>query len=247
MVSDMTPVPREDPWYLYGLVRHSGPLPPGMAGLGGMGVSSISYLDLTMLASPWPEERYEPAPEHRADHQRVLEQVLALGLTPIPVRPGTLASSPEQVKERLRQHYDSFHSLISSLEDQVEMGLEVFWEDIPFAEVMATERDLLPLEFPEALGYEERIELGRRLAGALDRLRDARAEELLASLKSLATRCQRLPPSQESQLLEVWCLVPRRDLAEYQARLESLRQQWPRLQFRIHGPQPPGHFMELVI
>lgn len=244
-----------DPLYLYGLVHHQGPLSLGAAGMEGREVFPISYLDLAFLASASPREKYEPRPEYVACHNRVLEGVLAMGLTPLPVRFGTLAPSgevspQEKVLQLLRRHFGQFHRLLYSIEDGMEMGLSVCWRELPFEQVLAQDEGLRAFRdqvLAVAGGYAGQVELGRRVAGALDGLREAQAQEMLARLRPLAADMRRHRIHLEQTVLDCAFLLPWENRAPFEAQVEDLALLYPKMDFSFTGPVPPFSFVELVI
>ena len=244
-----------EPLYLYGLVHHQGPLSLGAAGMEGRVVFSISYSDLAFLASTSPREKYEPLPEYVACHNRVLEGVLAMGLTPLPVRFGTMAppgmvSPEEKVLQLLRRHFGQFHRLLYSIEDGMEMGLSVRWRELPFEQVLAQDEGLRVFRdqvLAVAGGYASQVELGRRVAGVLDGLREAKAQEMLARLRPLAANMRRHPIRLEQTVLDCAFLIPWENRAPFEDRVEDLALLYPDMDFRFTGPAPPFSFVELVI
>lgn len=244
-----------EPLYLYGLVHHQGPLSPGAAGMEGREVFSISYLDLAFLASASPREKHEPLPEHVACHNRVLEGVLAMGLTPLPVRFGTMAppgkvSPEEKVLQLLRRHFGQFRRLLYSIEDRIEMRLSVCWRELPFEQVLAQDEGLRAFRdqvLAVAGGYADQVELGRRVAGVLDGLREARAQEMLARLRPLAADMRRHPIRLEQTVLDCAFLIPLENRVPFEAQVEDLGLLYPEMDFCFIGPVPPFSFVELVI
>jgi len=244
-----------EPLYLYGLVHHQGPLSLLVTGMEGREVFAVSYLDLAFLASASPREKYEPRPEDLACHNRVSEGVLALGLTPLPVRFGTLAppgvASPEEkVLQLLARHFGHFHRLLYSIEDGVEMDLSVCWRELPFEHVLARDEGLRAVRdhvLAGAGGHASEAELGRRVAVVLDGLREAQTQETLARLRPLAADIRRHFIGLEKTVLDCAFLVPWENRALLEARVDDLVLLYPDLHFRLAGPLPPFSFVELVI
>ena len=241
--------------YLYGLVHHQGAITLGADGMEGRAVFPISYLDLAFLASASAREKYEPSPEYVACHNRVLEVVLAIGLTPLPVRFGTVAppgemSPEERVVQLLHRHFGQFHRLIYPIEDDVEMGLTVCWREIPLEQVLARDEGLRASRnraLAAAGGCADEVELGRRVASVLDGLREARAQEMLARLRALAADMRRHRVRLEQTVLDCAFLVPWENRAPFEAQVEDMSHVYPDMDFHVIGPTPPFNFVELVI
>jgi hypothetical protein len=241
--------------YLYGLVHHQGSLSFSAAGMEGREIFTVSYLDLAFLASASPREKYEPSPEYVACHNKVLEGVLAMGLTPLPVRFGTLAPSgevcpEEKVVQLLRRHFGQFHRLLYPFEDGMEIGLTVCWRELPFEQVLAQDEGLRAFRdqvLATAGGYVGQVELGRRVALVLDGLREAQAQEMLARLRPLAIDMCRHRIYQEQMVLDCAFLIPWENRAPFEVQVADMALLYPDMDFHFTGPTPPFSFVELVI
>jgi hypothetical protein len=100
---------------------------------------------------------------------------------------------------------------------------------------------------PEDATYYERIELGERVAHALQRRRETDAGQLLAELEAVSLAQEVGAPTHERVVLNASFLVDRGQAAKFDEVLEGLaRERAGRMRFRCVGPLPPHSFVELA-
>jgi hypothetical protein len=230
-------------------ITEAGPL----AGVEGSELYTIPYRELAAVvrAAPWPCPR--PTREDLVGHLRVIEQVMATQAV-IPVAFGTVAASDEEVREGLlAPRYEQFRALLEYLEGKVELGLRVLWKEIEtvYSEILAEHEGIRALRDwiaarPQTHTRDQRIEIGRMVAEALEGRRRREGGEILEALSPLALETRAGKPLGDKMILSAAFLVDREHEAEFDegvARLGEERGQ--RLLFRYVGPAPPFNFVNL--
>jgi hypothetical protein len=171
----------------------------------------------------------------------------------LPVSFGTVADSDRQVQEQLLHGAaDDLHHALEEVQGCIELELKVLWnEERLFAEIVAENddiralRDSLAGQPPEATQYA-RIQLGERVAAALQRTSEAEAASLLDALEPLAVQTRVNDNLGEMMLLNAAFLVDRSQEQAFDAAVQALGgAQAGRLIFQYVGPLPPYTFVDV--
>jgi len=217
------------------------------------GIHTIIYRDLAAVVRDSPLALKKPTREDLVGHLRVIEQVMGSS-TVIPVEFGTIAASEQQVREDLlASRYEQLRALLAYLKDKVELGLKVLWKDMPpiFAEIVAEQEAIRALRQwiatrPEAHARQQRIEVGRMVAEALEAKRAKEGGEIIEALAPLAVEARAGHLLGEKMILNAAFLVERQREADFDERVSHLAgERSQRLLFRYVGPAPPFNFVDL--
>jgi Gas vesicle synthesis protein GvpL/GvpF len=256
---DQTPPPHTGT-YIY-CVAHAQPFEKNGSslfatpGIGGHDkVRLVTYDDLAAVVSDAPQEDYAVTRENLLAHQRVVTQAMTRSDV-LPVAFGTVAESDQQVQEQLlRGAADELHRALEEVRGCIELELKVLWnEERLFAELVAENddiralRDSLANQPPEATQYE-RIQLGERVAAALQRKSEAEAAALLEALEPLAVATRVNENQTDMMLLNAAFLVDKSQEQAFDATVHALgAAQAGRQIFQYVGPLPPYNFVDLRV
>ena len=238
--------------YVYGVTGAAGDL-LSAAGIGGASVQLIRDGDLTALVSDIDRQELRMGREAMTAHARVLEDALAQG-TVLPMRFGVVMDDEDTVRRSLLQdHRTELHAQLRELEGKVELRLRATYEeDRLMREAMAQDPEILRMReslrgVPEDATYYARIELGERVAAAVERTRQADADAILTELSPLAVAVEAGDPGHERIALNASFLVQRDRMAEFDKHVDEVgRAQAGRLRFKYTGPLPPHSFVRLA-
>jgi hypothetical protein len=98
---------------------------------------------------------------------------------------------------------------------------------------------------PQDAAYYERIELGERVAEAIERKRELDADQIVAALSVVADAVELSAPGHERVALNASFLVARDRLKDFDGVLDAFAEgQGGRLRFKYTGPLPPHSFVE---
>src|SRR5918911_906752 len=224
-------------------------------GIGGHDkVRLVTYDDLAAVVSDAPRDGYDVTRENLLAHQRVITQAMTRSDV-LPVAFGTVAESDQQVQERLLHGAaDDLHRALAEVQGCIELELKVLWNEEPlFAEIVAENEDIRALrdslagQPPEATQYE-RIQLGERVAAALQRKSDAEAAWLLDALEPLAVATRVNENQTDMMLLNAAFLVDKSQEQAFDATVQALgAAQAGRQIFQYVGPLPPYNFVDLRV
>jgi hypothetical protein len=215
-------------------------------------VRLLTYDDLAAVVSDAKREDYDVTRENLLAHQRVITEAMTRSDV-LPVSFGTVADSDQQVQEQLlRGAVDDLHRSFEEVQGCIELELKVLWnEEQLFAEIMAEDddiralRDSLADQPPETTQYE-RVQLGERVAAAIQRKSEAEAVSLLDVLEPLAVETRVNDNPTDMMLLNAAFLVDKSQEQAFDAQVQALGEdQDGRLIFQYVGPLPPYNFVDI--
>jgi hypothetical protein len=173
----------------------------------------------------------------------------------LPVSFGTVAARDQQVQEQLlRGAADDLHRALEAVRGCIELELKVLWnEEQLFAEIMVENEDIRALRDsfaghpPETTQYE-RIQLGQRIATAIQRKSEEEAAALLDALAPLAVETRVNDNLGDMMLLNAAFLVDKSQEQAFDATVQALSQARAGHQiFQYVGPLPPYNFVDLRV
>ena len=241
----------EHPTYVYGVLAAPVSEATGR-GIGGAPIRAVTSDGIAALVSELPEEELTFGREEMTTHARVLEAVLERG-TVLPMRFGVVMADAEAVRhDLLEAHRDELRRQLTELQGKVELRVRAVYEEQPLMrEVLAEDpqlahqRDQLR-NMPPAAAHFQQIQLGERVARAVEAKRELDAQQILDALSPLALTAAVSDPNHERVVLSASFLVDVEQLENFDAAVDQIgRAQADRMRFRYTGPLPPHSFVEL--
>jgi hypothetical protein len=242
--------------YLYCIIEEASHRIFSPIGIGEKGneVHTLCYRDLACIISSTPMTKYLVNRNNLIAHERVIEEVMK-DYTVLPIRFGTIATSNDEVRSLLMKNYHKFKNLLRSMDNKEEIGLKAFWldRDVIFKEIAASDREVIGLrkelqKKDKGLSLDERVTLGEKVRDALEKKREAEAEEILGPLKSECIDFCLNEPVGDTMVLNSAFLIDRTQEREFDDIVEDLIEKYKdRLKFKYIGPSPPFNFINLVI
>jgi hypothetical protein len=239
--------------YVYGVVRASA-APPAGSGIGGATVETVVGEETAAIVSDVPDGDLEAGRAELMVHARVLEQALEGGVV-LPMRFGVVLPDAEAVRHHLlERHRDELLAQLAELDGKVELHLRaVYDEPALMAEVVRRNPEIAQMRealrgLPEDATYFERINLGELVATAVQRKRDADAEEIIDALAPLAIAVEIGGLEHERVVVGASFLVDRRRVADFDRAVDDLgRGRAGLMRFKYTGPLPAHSFVELSL
>jgi Gas vesicle synthesis protein GvpL/GvpF len=237
--------------YVYGVLRRP---PSGGPPSGERPVRTVEGAGFAALVSDVPQSWRAAGRKDVETHDRVLAQLLEHE-TVIPMRFGIVMGSDDDVRRLLlERHADQLEALFERLEGRQQMSVKAYYlEEALLRRVLARQPHLKrrsqELEaLPVAASQQERIELGRRVATAVEEQRELDERELLAQLAEVAEDVSVEPPVTERQVLNLHLLVDARGRKQLDALVKRLGAEHSRwVAFRYVGPLAPYSFTDLSL
>jgi hypothetical protein len=245
-----------------GTATERGPIgpdfPTSVTGLGGRPVEAVRHGDLAAAVSFSPVRDYRSLKKEEVlaalfAHQAAIEQLMQTH-TVVPVKFGTLAGDPEEVRVILERGEADLRSALEAVEGKIEVDLVARWSKLePILREIGEEEDIRQSKAAvSARGTgatrEQQIEIGRLVKARLDQRREERAAEIMDDLKPLARDLCPHALLDAAMILNVALLVERareRALGQALARLND--RYGERIDFRCVGPLPPYSFSTVEV
>jgi len=123
---------QRDGKYIYCIIASDYDANFGPIGVGGRGdfVSTIGFDGLCMVVSDHPLSRFVVNPENMLAHQKVIEEVMKEFTSILPIRFGTIAATPDEIRNLLNRRYSEFMELLHQFENKVELNVRGTWKNI---------------------------------------------------------------------------------------------------------------------
>jgi len=123
---------QRDGKYIYCIIASDYDVNLGPIGVGGRGdlVSTIGFDGLCMVVSDHPLSRFVVNPENMLAHQKVIEVVMKEFRSVLPIRFGTIAATPDEIRNLLNRRYSEFMELFKQFENKVEINIRGTWKNM---------------------------------------------------------------------------------------------------------------------
>jgi hypothetical protein len=123
---------QRDGKYIYCIILSDYDINLGPIGVGGRGdlVSTIGFDGLCMVVSDHPLSRFVVNPENMLAHQLVIEEVMKEFRSILPIRFGTIAATPDEIRNLLNRRYSEFVELLRQFENKVELNVRGTWKNM---------------------------------------------------------------------------------------------------------------------
>ena len=232
----------EAPAYVYGVTWADGALQSAQ-GVADTSVRALEHGELAALVSELPSADIRARRRDLLRHADVLQQAFERR-TILPLGFGTVFASEEDVvSELLEPRYEELVALLQSLEGLVELTLRAFYDETGvLAAVIRDEPRIGALR--GSSNPADQVALGEAVAHALADRRARDADEIVASLSSLAREVEVEERVAEYEVVRAAFLLDRSAVEDVEARAEQLAEQHEGLiRFKLTGPLPPHHFV----
>ncbi len=123
---------QRDGKYIYCIIATEYDVNLGPIGVGGRGdlVSTIGFDGLCMVVSDHPLSRFVVNPENMVAHQKVIEKVMKEFRSVLPIRFGTIAATPDEIRNLLNRRYSEFMELLKQFENKMELNVRGTWKNM---------------------------------------------------------------------------------------------------------------------
>lgn len=221
-----------------------------LVGLDGAPVTTVSHGAIAAVVSAFDVER---PPGRRADliaYNTVIEQIACEGAV-APVRFGTALPDGDAVVDHLLGPQEAvLTDLLGQLIDRHQFNLRAHYvEETVLREIVETDPAIRELrqrtrDLPEVAAYGDRVQLGERVAHAVEVRSEADAAELMAAISALVVASVDRGRSGLESVLDVALLVDDDRGQELEERLEALAETvHERMRLRLVGPIAPFDFV----
>ena len=239
------------PKYVYGVTSRTASALRG-TGIRRRRLHAIEDGQLAAIVSDAPEGDIQAGREELLTHARVLGRARAQGVV-LPMRFGVVMPDEDAVRRELLEEYrDELLLQLREVDGKGELRLRaVYDEDALMKEIVEAHSDIAALSAalrgrPADALYYERIELGQKVARAVEQAAIVDLSAIVDALEPLAVAVQVGEPDHEHVAANVSFLVEDAQIPAFDQAVDALgRQNAGRLTFKYTGPLPPYSFVEL--
>lgn len=245
--------------YIYGIINSGTRELKGAGWNAGAPVYLIPYQDVAAVVSD--EEIIDLAhlpkdllARRLVDHQRVIEGVMSLKHTIIPMKLGTFAGNPAEVQKILARGYKTMAELFHAVGDKLELDVAVTWPDLaPVLKTIGEEPDIREakqklLANPRTITVEDQMRVGLMVKKALDERREQIDLKIRSALSAISPGVRVHELMDDRMIMNTAFLIERDRQAEFEQCLDRLNTETGEtLHFRCIGPLPPYSFCTLEV
>ena len=249
---------QRDGKYIYCVIATNYDCNFGAIGIGGQGnlVSTIGFEGLCMVVSDHPLNKFVVNPENILAHQKVIEKVMKEFSSVIPVRFGTIAATPDEIRNLLQRRYSEFSELLRTFENMVEFNVKGHWKnmEVIFKEIdlenveVQTIRKKVERESDPNLKKEKMASAGKMVENVLEQKKEQEAENILDVFKRTVFDHKKNKTSGDSMFMNTAFLVNSGREKEIDNIMSDLGDQYKdRIDFTYTAPLPIFNFIDLKI
>ncbi len=187
---------QRDGKYIYCIIESEYDTNLGPIGIGGRDdlVTTIGFEGLCMVVSNHPLSKFVVNPENILAHQKVIEAVMKEFNSVLPVRFGTIAATPDEIRNLLNRRYHEFMELLRQFENKVELNVRGIWKDMKMIykeidkesiELQNIKNDIKKLDDPKKRNLKIE-EAGNLVKQALIKKKEKEAEQITDVLRRSA-------------------------------------------------------------
>ena len=186
-------------------------------------------------------------------HQKVIEKIMDLKYTIIPVRLGTFMVDEAEVKDILSKGYSLTKSIMEKVRDKIEIDVVATWADFgSILKEIGEEKEIKKLKEkyltnPE-ITLDHQMEVGAMLKNALDKKREKYALRIQTFLNHYCTAFKVHELMDDRMVINLACLINRDKQKDFDRKIEEINTEFAeKLNFRSVGPLPPYSFYTIDI
>ena len=243
--------------YIYGIIRHAGPLDFGPIGIGKRAdmVFGINYKDISAIVSNSPIIQYEARRVFMIAHQKVLEEVMKR-FTVLPVRFSTISEHNDDsgILRILEKDYEKFDGLLNKMDGKKELGLKVLAHETPIYESILEKYDEIRslrdklINLPADKTHYQRMKIGEMVAETLKKEIENYKNIILDILNPLAEDVNVNDNYGELMILNAAFLIKNTSETIFDNTVNDLDEKYGNyMTFKYVGTLPPYNFVNLTI
>ncbi|MFA5816225.1 MAG: GvpL/GvpF family gas vesicle protein [Bacteroidales bacterium] len=255
-MSNELEIPKEGK-YIYGIIRHAGPLDYGPIGMGKRAdvVYGIHFNDISAIVSNSPVIQYEARRVNMIAHEEVLEEAMKQ-FTVLPVRFSTISEHNDDsgILRILEKDYKKFDDLLSKMDGKKELGLKVLAQEAAIYESIIEKYDEIRslrgklINLPVDKTHYQRMKIGEMVAEALKKETGNYKSIILDVLNPLADDVKINDNYGELMILNAAFLIKNTAEPAFDKAVNDLDEKYGRfMTFKYVGTLPPYNFVNLVI
>lgn len=249
---------QRDGKYIYCIIASDYDINLGPIGIGGRGdlVTTIGFDGLCMVVSDHTLNSFVVNPENMLTHQKVIETVMKEFKSVIPIRFGTIAATPDEIRNLLNRRYSEFMELLRRFENKVEFNVKGIWKNMGmiYKEIdkSHTELQKIRLEIEKLQDQENRnlkiAEAGELVAQALIKKKAEETEIIIDAFRKSVFECKLNKTNGDVMFMNTAFLINSGREVEFDNIMSDLGAKYEdRSDFVYTAPLPIFNFIDLKI
>ena len=214
-------------------------------------VYSIVYKKISAVVSDVETKIFIPTKQNVITHNTIISDIMK-DYSIIPAKFGTVFSSIVDVEIFLEKFYSAAIEIFNNINNKVEFGLKVFWNEESFAELINTKEVRKLHNKINATGVKDnsylKMQLGMLVKDIVDQNRAYYLKEIHEKITKLCAMDKINEILDAKMVFNTAYLVKKEQIEEFSKQIETLIQQYANLlEFTFSGPWPPYNFTALKI
>lgn len=246
--------------YIYGIISSNGEKFFGPCGITAWEeVYTISYHDISAVVSDSEIVDYthmskDDLAKLLVRHQQVIERIISLEYSIIPMRLGSYIVDGDEVRHILAKGYPIIKDIFNKIGDKIEIDIVATWSDFASAlKEVGEEREIK--EFKERLlanhkgiTADDQMKVGVMVKRALDEKREKYAFQIQNALKTVSKDFKVHEVMDDKMVINTAFLINKARCEDFDRKVRDLNTKFAeKLNFRCVGPLPPYSFYTLEI
>jgi len=187
-------------------------------------------------------------------HQKVIEKIMDLKCTIIPVRLGTFAVDEAEVKDTLIKGYTLIKNIMKNISDKIETDVVATWADFNSTlKEIGEEKEIKKfkekiLANTKRITVDDQMKAGVMAKKALDKKREKYALKIQTFLKNYCAAFKVHELMDDRMVINAAFLIRKDKQKDFDRKVEEINTKFAeKLNFRCVGPLPPYSFYTLEI
>lgn len=187
-------------------------------------------------------------------HQKVIEKIMSLKYTIIPVRLGAFTVDEAEVKDILIKGYSLIKNIMEKIRDKIETDVVATWADFGSAlKEIGEEKEIKKLKEnilanPKRITVDDQMKVGVMIKKALDEKREKYALQIQTFLKRYCTAFKVHELMDDRMVINAAFLINKLEQKDFDRKIEEINTEFAeKLNFRCVGPLPPYSFYTIDI
>lgn len=246
--------------YIYGVINSNKELFFDFCGIAShKKIYTIPYQDISIVVSDSEIVDYAQTDKNflarqLVEHQKIIEEIMNLDYTIIPMRLGTFVYDENEVRNILNKGYDLSKDIFEKITDKIEIDVVAIWSDLnSVLKEIGEEKEISEfkekiLANPKGITVDDQIKVGMMVKNGLERKREKCFLEIKTILEGYSERIKIHELMDDTMVSNIAFLIDKPKLKEFEGRVEELNANFAdKLNFRCVAPLPPYSFYTLEI
>lgn len=213
-------------------------------------IFTINYKDISAVVSEAEIKQYRPTRRNNLAHEINIEKVMK-DRNVLPFRFGVVANNKEEILKLLKEKYDSFKELLMTINNKIEVGVKVSYQNIKdtLSLIGETHPTIVQLKKEKqniAKNQNMIIDIGRIIEKELNDISLKYKDDIYNKLSSFAVKSVVNENLSNEMILNASFLIKKEKEKDFDNLINKLDEENEgKFNFKCAGPFPPYSFVKL--